>query len=539
MAPGHSETTFPADFEALFRQAPAGYLVTGIEGTILEVNDAFLAWASLDRAAVLGMDLMTFLPVEDRIRYATQAVPQLATTGACGDLALDIMGSNGMRHPAILAATRSNPTPGEPSVDRIIMLGTAQRRSHGNQPKTAPHRAEEADNARISAQADAAAHRNALAESENELRLALRQSRRNESLLKTILNTVDIGIAVVDPEASPIMNNSRYRHDLEHATSKGSDGETESGLLAFGPDRSTLVPEDIPLLRAARGESFSDDLIWIGPPGDQRALSVSARPVSEPDDFTGSVIAYSDVTQLINAVAAKDDFLANVSHELRTPLTSIIGHLDLVLDEPGLPGHITAALNVALRNSERLLQLVGDLLSTATAGNAMAPQPVDLAGLIHDSIRSAAPRAQSNNVTITTDIPPTLPAVLDPRISQVLDNLLSNAIKFSPEGGRITIAARHTTEHLLLQVTDTGIGMTPEELQVAFSKFFRSCTAMKAAIPGAGLGLAIARNIVEAHHGTIALTSEPGRGTSATITLPKPAGQDCSLPAPGPAPAPR
>lgn len=81
--------------------------------------------------------------------------------------------------------------------------------------------------------------------------------------------------------------------------------------------------------------------------------------------------------------------------------------------------------------------------------------------------------------------------------------------------------------------------MKPEELQVAFSKFFRSCAVMKAAIPGAGLGLAIARNIVEAHHGTVALTSEPGRGTSATITLPKPASQDCSLPAPGPAPAPR
>ncbi|MFL4477018.1 sensor histidine kinase [Paeniglutamicibacter sp. ORCA_105] len=196
-------------------------------------------------------------------------------------------------------------------------------------------------------------------------------------------------------------------------------------------------------------------------------------------------------------------------------------------------------MNVALRNSERLLQLVADLLSIATAGNAMASQPVDLAGLIHDSIRSAAPRAQSSNVTITSDIPPTLPAVLDSRISQVLDNLLSNAIKFSPEGGRITIAARCTTECLLLQVTDTGIGMTPEELQVAFSKFFRSCAVKKAAIPGAGLGLAIARNIVEAHHGTITLTSEPGRGTSATITLPKPASQDRSLPAPGPAPAPR
>jgi signal transduction histidine kinase len=399
-------------------------------------------------------------------------------------------------------------------VDRITVLGAAYRRGYERELEGALRRAEEAE-------VDTTAHRNALAESEHELRLALRQSRMNESLLRTILNTVDIGIAVVDHEATPVMKNSRYQRDLEHATPNSAGGGTDSRLLVYGPDHTTLVSRDIPLLRAARGESFSDSLIWIGPPGDQRALSVSARPVSETGDFTGSVIAYSDVTRLINAVAAKDDFLANVSHELRTPMTSIVGYLDLVLDDPDLLGHIAAPLKVALRNSERLLQLVDDLLATATAGSALEPRDVDLAGLIRESICSAAPRAQGNNVTITTDLPPTLPAVLDPlRIGQVLDNLLSNAIKFSPGGGHVTIAARHTTGHLTMEITDTGIGMTPQDLQEAFTRFFRSDTVRKAAIPGAGLGLPIIRNIIEAHHGTIAIASEPGHGTTVTLTLP-------------------
>nr|WP_255257224.1 ATP-binding protein [Arthrobacter sp.]AXV46316.1 signal transduction histidine kinase [Arthrobacter sp.] len=522
---GHGDPRHPSstNFEALFHQAPAGYLVTQTDGTILGVNDTFLTWTGLKRDVVQGASLLDLFPVGDRIVYAAYAQHRLAAGRSFSELAVDIVGHNEHRHPALLSATRSTLGSGEPAVDRIIVFDAAQRRGYERKLEVALRRAEEAEIARTKAEAETTAQRNILAETAHELCMALRQSRRNESLLNTVLNTVDVGIAVVDTEANAIVNNLRYQRDLEHATPNESDGGTGSGLLVYGPDRTPLGYREIPLLRAARGESFSDSLIWIGPPGDQRALSVSARPVSESesDDFAGSVIAYGDVTQLIDAAAAKDDFLANVSHELRTPMTSIVGYLDLVLDEPDLPHHIVAPLKVTLRNSERLLQLVSDLLSTATSDNVLALQSVDLAELIRDSICSAASRAASNDVTITTDIPSTLPVVLDPlRIGQVLDNLLSNAIKFSPGGGHITIAAQHTTGHVTVEVSDTGIGMTPEELQVAFTKFFRSGSVIKAAIPGAGLGLAITKNIVEAHHGTIALASEPGRGTTVTIILP-------------------
>ncbi|OIH82866.1 hypothetical protein BLJ79_18165 [Arthrobacter sp. UCD-GKA] len=509
------------DFEELFHQAPAGYLITGTDGTILEVNDTFLSWAGLERAAVQGANLFDLFPVGDRIVYAAYARHRLDAGRSLSELAVDIVGYKGQRHPALLSATRSSSAPGEPAVDRIIVFGAAQRRGYERELEAALRRAEEAEIARNRAEAETTAHRNALADTEVELCLTLQQSRRNESLLNTVLNTVDVGISVVDTEANHVMNNSQYQRNLEHATPEGSGGEAVAGLLVYGPDRTPLGSRDFPRLRAARGESFSHSLIWIGPPGDQRALRVSARAVSGTDDFAGSVIAYTDVTPLLNAVAAKDDFLANVSHELRTPMTSIVGYLDVVLEGPGLPPHIAEPLKVALRNSERLLQLVEDLLFTSTADSALAPQTVDLAGLIRDSICSAALHAESNNVTITTVVPPTLPVVLDPlRISQVLDNLLSNAIKFSPNGGRITICARHTAGHIRLEVTDTGIGMTPQDLQEAFTKFFRSDSVIKAAIPGAGLGLPITKNIVETHHGTITLTSKAGHGTTVTITLP-------------------
>ena len=511
--------SFQTGFEALFHQAPAGYLVTGADGIILDANQTFLTWTG--RNSVQGENMMTLLPVGDRLMYLTHAQPQLEEHGEYAELSLDILAVDGTRLPAMLSAVRSRPVPGSPAVDRIIVFGAPKRRRYERELEAALRTAEDAEKARARAEAEATAHREALTQKEDDLRAALLESRRNESLLRTILNTVDVGIAVVDGNANPVMKNSRFQHltDHGHRTDPGGEGVR---IFAYGPDRTTLLPvQDMPRLRAARGESFSEELFWIGPPDDQRALSATAQKVSGIDHFTGSVIAYNDVTRLVTAVAAKEEFVANVSHELRTPLTSIIGYLDLVLDEPALAEHIRKPLDIAMRNSERLLHLVGDLLSTAAAGRALKPQQLDLAVLIHTSITSAALRAGINHVTISADVPPELPVVADLlRIGQVLDNLISNAIKFSPAGGSVIVRAKNSAERIHLEVIDSGIGMTSVEVRNAFTKFFRAGTALKAAIPGAGLGLAIVKSIVEAHGGTIDINSEPGHGTTVTVSLP-------------------
>ncbi|MHA7175617.1 sensor histidine kinase [Arthrobacter sp. Sr24] len=505
-------------FETLFHQAPAGYVITSTDGTILEVNDTFLAWCGLERDSVEGTNLLMLFPVGDRIMYATHALPQLATTGEFRELAADIVGAAGQRFPAMLSATRGPVALGKVPVDRIIVFSAPRRRSYESELESALRRAEDAVNARIRAEADAAAHLKALVQKELDLQALLRQSRRNESILEAVLDTVDVGIAVVDTEGHEVMKNSRYQNDLSHATA--SEGGER---LLFGLDRTTPSPPmEKPRLRAAKGESFSDELFWVGPPSDLRALSFSARTIKGINNFTGSVLAVADLTRLINAMAAQEDFVANVSHELRTPLTSIIGYLDLVLDEPELPGHIAAPLTVAMRNSERLLELVSDLLSTATPGGAINLQSADLAEIIHARMASATLRANAKDISLLVEIPSALPAEVDPlRIGQVIDNLLANAIKYSPNGGRITISARYTPETIVMEVTDTGMGMTAEEVQQAFSKFFRSGAVRKAAIPGAGLGLAITKSIVEAHQGSITLTSDVGQGTTATIALPR------------------
>nr|WP_269440154.1 HAMP domain-containing sensor histidine kinase [Arthrobacter sp. zg-Y769] len=252
------------------------------------------------------------------------------------------------------------------------------------------------------------------------------------------------------------------------------------------------------------------------------ALNVSARPIKTEGSFSGSVLAFSDVSRLVRAVAAQEEFVASVSHELRTPLTSIMGYLDLALDEEGLPPQVTVALQVALRNSERLLALVSDLLSVASGATKMDRRPADLADIVRAGVVSVSPKAGAGRVDLVTEIPASLTADVDPqRLAQVVDNLLSNAVKYSPGGGTVTVRLWQDEQSIRLQVTDTGIGMSEAEQEKVFTKFFRSRRAVASAVPGVGLGLVITKNIVESHGGELSFVSSPGQGSEFTVSLPK------------------
>jgi signal transduction histidine kinase len=233
----------------------------------------------------------------------------------------------------------------------------------------------------------------------------------------------------------------------------------------------------------------------------------------------------STAEELRRALVVKDDFISLVSHELRTPLTSIIGYLDLAMDEvEGLPTQIGAHLNAVSRNADRLLVLVTDLLAAERAeGEPMhlSKRPTDLSSLAQLSLDDLALRAESADVTITPEIEPGIMISADPtRILQVIDNLLSNAVKYTPPTGNVTLVVRRESDHVLLEVHDTGIGIHAEDVEGLFTKFFRARNATAMAIPGIGLGLMITRIIVEAHGGSIEAHSEEGVGTSILVRLP-------------------
>jgi signal transduction histidine kinase len=287
----------------------------------------------------------------------------------------------------------------------------------------------------------------------------------------------------------------------------------------------------LPVDRMIRGDMFTDELLWAGDQKDQRAYSVSAHLIRSQDSpGSGGVITFVEVTALITALAAKDNFVGTVSHELRTPLTSILGYLELVLDEPGHEG-IEAELRVVHRNATHLLGLVNDLIAVASERVDLSLQEADLAGLLADVVHATLPQAAARGLELVLETEQPLTGMMDTaRISQVVGNLLSNAIKYSPDGGRITARAYRAGTDLVCSITDPGIGMSPDDQEQAFTKFFRSARSRETAIPGAGLGLPVSRTIIEGHGGSLSLTSTPGDGTTATFVLP---GSLRSAPGPG------
>jgi len=361
-----------------------------------------------------------------------------------------------------------------------------------------------------------------LEEKDELLRANLRTSKRQESLLNTILDTVHLGVLAVDADGHDVLMNRKQRANHELARPKDIADPNESQLLVFGPDRKTLIPvQERPVRRAVLGETFTDYLVWLGEGKDQRALVTTARAMKDSDgNFTGSVIVFSDVTDLVNALAAKDDFVSNVSHEFRTPLTSILGYVEILLaDEPDESQR--DMLEIIRRNSERLLTLVSDLLSSRNGQLIVTPHAVDVAELVRSSVSSAMPRAVAAGVELWAETPDQLEAHVDSaRISQVLDNLVSNAIKYSPDGGEVVVSLAQEDGHVACHVSDTGMGMSPEDASEVFAKFFRTSSVRRTAIPGVGLGLPISKAIVEAHGGTIGVDSTLGKGTTFTFRVP-------------------
>ncbi|APX01291.1 sensor histidine kinase [Arthrobacter sp. QXT-31] len=363
-----------------------------------------------------------------------------------------------------------------------------------------------------------------LEEKDSQLRGVLTGSKRQERLLNTVLDTVHLGVLAVDAQGNDILMNRKQRKHHQLATPPTIDDPNESQLLVFAADRTTLVPTDQrPVRRAILGEEFTDYLVWLGAGAEQRAISTSARPMQDQDgNFAGSVIVFSDVTELVNALTAKDDFVSNVSHEFRTPLTSILGYVELLLDDDDdLTDSQRGPLEIIRRNSERLLTLVSDLLSSRNGQLLVTPEAVNVAELVRTSVTAALPRAAESGIQLRADAPATLEAQIDAaRISQVLDNLVSNAIKYSPDGGDVVVSLRSEDGHMVCSVSDTGMGMSQQDQEEVFAKFFRSAAVRNSTIPGVGLGLSISKAIVEAHGGRVSLASEVGKGTTFTFAVP-------------------
>lgn len=346
------------------------------------------------------------------------------------------------------------------------------------------------------------------------------QRRTHEAFVAT----VDVGLLLLDLDGRELVSNRRMQELARLAYPRGIEHGEQHMRAADG--RTVLALEDVPRVRALRGEEFDDVRIWVGErEAVRRALSVTARNmVDEAGRRTGTALAYQDVTELMRASAVKDEFIGLVSHELRTPLTSIYGYVSLLQERDDLPPAAGKHLGVVARNTDRLQLLVKDLLDvTQTVGGGLRLdlQEGDLAELVLNAAQSARPMAEKAGVMLDAVVPgPVLAAIDRVRMAQVLDNLVSNSIKYTPRGGWASVRLSRDADDVVIVVRDSGIGIGEEDLPKVFGRFYRSAQASELAIQGAGLGLSIARAIVEGHGGSIGVTSRLGEGTEFRVLIP-------------------
>ena len=361
------------------------------------------------------------------------------------------------------------------------------------------------------------------------LRESLATSRRQTHLLNAVLNAANVGVVVVDRDGNDVLMNDIQRFQHRHAIPPEFPDPTEDKLLvrAVSPSFEAspeLMPSDHrPVVRAIRQEEFTDELIALGPLHDPIYSSTSARSLFDDSGaYDGAVIMFKNVTPMIEASKTKDRFLANVSHELRTPLTSILGYLDLLEDEMQMTSGTKKSLDVISRNTNRLLSLVNDLLTVAAGRHQVSVSEMDFGAVVQARLESMAPRAAAAGIELIQGALCHEQVLGDSlRLGQVVDNLVSNSIKYTDRGGSVTVEMDCTEDEICLHVIDTGRGISEADLKQLFVRFFRSNDAQLSGLPGVGLGLAITRELVMAHGGTISAESEIGRGTTMTVRMPR------------------
>jgi PAS domain S-box-containing protein len=357
------------------------------------------------------------------------------------------------------------------------------------------------------------------------------EAERNATLMRSLIDGTIDGIALTDRSGRIAIAN---RPLLAFAQQLGfpPTGAMHERLLAVADsvvDRERFERRMRELAAAPDVES-ADEFELLD---SERVFQGFTKPVIGSDGvYLGRVWTLREATEARQVDRIKDALVATVSHELRTPLTSIIGYLELLGTDEPLGEEDARFVDIVRRNAARLQRMVEELLFLSrvdVGGLELELDDVDVAELARTALGSADPAAAAKRITLEYDGPDALYTRADGnRLGQVFDNLISNAIKFTPERGRVKVTLGSENGAVVASVCDTGVGIPVAEQSRLFERFFRSTATRE--LPGTGLGLTIVRAIVEGHGGSVVCTSNDGRGTTFSFTLPLAVGTDAPVP---------
>jgi two-component system NtrC family sensor kinase len=325
--------------------------------------------------------------------------------------------------------------------------------------------------------------------------------------LETILNGIQDGVIVLDQDRRLALVNEAVRSAF-HLIDQGLIGQPFADVFN-GCNRLRWVEKT--------GECLSNRCEFNTPDG--RIFSAHVSPISK----VGAAITLHDVSTLKKLDRIKSDVVSTVSHELRSPLTAILGYVELVEHSGPISDRQRDFLRQVHVQVAQITRLIDDLLDLdlIEAGFDANKELVSIGQLVQDSLDSFTRQLAEKKLAVHCNLPDQAPLLLASPVQmrQMLENMLDNAIKFTASGGKINIRARVEQDQLILELQDSGAGISALDLPYIFDRYYRGSQAISLA-SGAGLGLAMVKSIVEAHQGRIWVDSRPGKGTTFTVLLP-------------------
>ncbi len=354
---------------------------------------------------------------------------------------------------------------------------------------------------------------------EEENRRNLYDLKLEKSRVKTIINCMANGVLVTNRNLEVVLHNPASMQMMEITGDMDSPVPIEDLI----DDKDFIDSlKDIQQTDASGLHTITREITR-----GQKVLRAISAPAFGPDnEVVGTVTVLEDITAFKQLDQMKSDFLNMVAHELRSPLVSIRQQNSVLLE--GLAGPLQEKqqefLEKGVKKIDSLLELINDLLNIAKieAGKAIQRQvPLDVGEVIEETVSFMEPTAKEKGISLRYERKELKPILADPkRMEEVFTNLITNAINYSPDGGEVVVSAQALGEYLEIRISDTGIGIPPEELPKIFDKFYRVKHPKTRQVMGTGLGLSIVKGIINAHRGTIDVESEPEKGTTFRILLP-------------------
>ena len=326
--------------------------------------------------------------------------------------------------------------------------------------------------------------------------------------LSNILKSMADGVMTINTKGEIIIANPPAKNILHSWSEKGDNL----------PDSLKDMAEDV----FKESKILEKDLQLAG-----RTFSVKMTPLLFGNEINGAVTLFRDITYERKLNKMRKDFLANVSHELRTPISMLQGYSEAIIDDVAeTPEEKKDLAQIIYDESLRMGRLVNELLDLVKMESGsfqLQYCKINIQTLVNKMIRKFSSLAQELDINLLIDVDPVDNEVFvdADRIEQVLTNLIDNAIRHTPKSGKIILRAKMKENNkLLLEVEDSGVGIPEADLPFVFERFYKADKARTRGQSGTGLGLSIVNNIVQAHEGSISVTSKTGQGTTFSIILP-------------------